>query len=142
MKHILVTGGLGFIGHNVVKQLQAEHEVTVIDSCTDYGILQPDELALLIAERRKGIDGKIVVDDIRNYEVMKDLILMDNPDVVVHLASFPRAKVVNNDPVLGSETMINALVSMLKQCKEGGVKRFVYVSSSMVYGDFDNASET
>jgi nucleoside-diphosphate-sugar epimerase len=58
------------------------------------------------------------------------------PDVIVHLASFPRQKVVNNNPQLGSRVMSEGLLNLLESAVKYRVKKFVYISSSMVYGDF------
>jgi nucleoside-diphosphate-sugar epimerase len=53
---ILVTGGLGLIGHNVVKKLEQQgHEVVVIDTRTTYGIIPQTEINYLISERLKTI---------------------------------------------------------------------------------------
>ena len=52
--NILVTGGLGLIGHNVVKRLQDQgHLVSIMDTKTNYGIIPQDEIDYLMAERRK-----------------------------------------------------------------------------------------
>jgi len=52
--NILVTGGLGLIGHNVVKRLQdADHVVSVMDIQTNYGIIPQDEIDYLMSERIK-----------------------------------------------------------------------------------------
>ena len=133
---ILVTGGLGFIGHKVVKLLQPNNEVIVYDSMTDYGILDRTELAWLHKERTKGITGNIVRADIRNEFMLRQTFFMDQPNVVVHMASFPRAKVVDADPMAGSQVMVTALLRLLKECEMADVRRFVYISSSMVYGNF------
>jgi UDP-glucose 4-epimerase len=52
------------------------------------------------------------------------------------MASFPRQKVVNADPAAGSDVMMRGLINLLESAKSHGVRRFVYISSSMVYGDF------
>ena len=57
---------------------------------------------------------------------------------MIHLASFPRQKVVNVDPQQGSRAMSEGLLNLLENSVRRGVKRFVYVSSSMVYGDFED----
>ena len=59
-------------------------------------------------------------------------------DIIVHLASFPRQKVVNANPMLGARTMIEGLLNLLETSCTNNIKKFVYVSSSMVYGDFDD----
>ena len=58
------------------------------------------------------------------------------PQTVIQLASFPRQKVVNFHPMLGSKTMSEGLLNLLEASKNHGVSKFIYVSSSMVYGDF------
>jgi nucleoside-diphosphate-sugar epimerase len=64
------------------------------------------------------------------------------PDVIVHLASFPRQKVVNANPQLGSRVMSEGLLNLLELATKHKVQKFVYISSSMVYGDFkDQAKE-
>mgnify|MGYP003353303433 CR=1 FL=1 len=56
MAKILVTGGLGFIGHNVVALLESQgHDVVIIDNQTTYGIVDRRELDLLIQERQRFI---------------------------------------------------------------------------------------
>jgi nucleoside-diphosphate-sugar epimerase len=141
MKNILVTGGYGFIGHNVVRSLLPKYNVTVIDNVTDYGILDRFELHRLFAERVSVIEqvGKVhgIFGDINNNAVLNKG-FNTNPQVVIHLASFPRAKVVNNNPIAGSEVMSTSLLRLLLKCKEYNVQRFVYVSSSMVYGNFES----
>mgnify|MGYP003347117219 CR=1 FL=1 len=61
-----------------------------------------------------------------------------NADAVIHLASFPRQKVVERNPIWGSDVMSTGLVNLLELTKNYKIPKFVYVSSSMVYGDFAN----
>jgi UDP-glucose 4-epimerase len=64
------------------------------------------------------------------------------PDIVIHLASFPRQKVVNSNPSFGARVMIEGLLNLCEAAKRNNVAKFVYVSSSMVYGDFaDDVTE-
>ena len=136
---ILVTGGLGFIGHNIVCILEnSGHEVSIIDNQTDYGIIPETELNYLMSERGKKIlTQNIVLSDITHP--LDDQLFL-GVDVVVHLASFPRQKVVNKNPVVGSRVMSEGLLNLLEMSVKHKVKRFVYVSSSMVYGNFDHIS--
>tara|TARA_R110000796_G_scaffold94064_1_gene198773 strand:- start:116 stop:952 length:837 start_codon:yes stop_codon:yes gene_type:complete len=59
-----------------------------------------------------------------------------NPDIVIHLATYPRAKIVDNDPIVGIPKVINTTTNLLWHSEKFNVKKFVYISSSMVYGDF------
>jgi nucleoside-diphosphate-sugar epimerase len=136
--NILVTGGEGFIGHNVVHTLEKDnHRVTTYDNHTTYGILDSAEVKRLHSERRQFTKGPWITSDIRDLRHLEAAMLVAEPEVIVHMAAFPRAKVVNAKPVEGSDVMSSALMSLLMLSKMHHVKRFVYISSSMVYGDFD-----
>jgi len=137
---ILVTGGLGLIGHNVVQRLEAQgHEVVITDTRTNYGIIPQAELDYLMAERLKKISGKNVYHiDITNAENFDWLVNKHKPEVVIHMASFPRQKVVNANPAWGSRVMMEGLINVCESAKKHGVERVVYISSSMVYGDFED----
>jgi nucleoside-diphosphate-sugar epimerase len=137
---ILVTGGLGFIGHNVVAELERQgHTCVITDTQTTYGIVPQSELDYLMAERRTKIKtDRIYRIDIADRDGIDWLVKEHHPDTVIHLASFPRQKVVNANPQLGSQSMSEGLLNLLESSSRGQVQKFVYVSSSMVYGDFDD----
>lgn len=140
---ILVTGGLGFIGHNVVAELEAQgHEVVITDTQTTYGIVPKEELQYLIANRRKKIKtDRIYGIDIADRDSIAWLVRHHRPEVIIHLASFPRQKVVNANPQQGSRSMSEGLLNLLEAASENHVTRFVYVSSSMVYGNFTDGAD-
>ena len=134
----LVTGGAGFIGHNVVRILEQQgHECIVIDTCTDYGFVPKEELTYLVDNRLKRINTQIRKIDIREGVFVDTIFKTYRPDVVIHMASFPRQKVVEQNPVLASDVMTNGLINLLEKSKKYAVKKFVYISSSMVYGNFE-----
>ncbi len=102
----LVTGGAGFIGHNVVRILEQQgHECIVIDTCTDYGFIPREELTYLINERSKRFNARIRSIDIREGQFVDTIFKTYKPDVVIHMASFPRQKVVEQNHLLASEVM-------------------------------------
>jgi UDP-glucose 4-epimerase len=140
MAKILVTGGLGLIGHNIVQRLEAQgHEVAITDIRTNYGLVPQEELDYLLTERRKKIQtDRIHAVDIADRDGIDWLVNHYKPDTILHLASFPRQKVVNVNPQVGSRTMSEGLLNLLEAAKKHAVGKFVYISSSMVYGDFDN----
>jgi UDP-glucose 4-epimerase len=140
---ILVTGGLGLIGHNVVAKLQQQgHSVVITDTRTTYGIIPQDEIDYLMVERLK----KIQPGQIHAIDIVSDSIgwLFERYkfDIVIHMASFPRQKVVNANPRLGAQTMMEGLLNLCEASVKNNVKKFIYISSSMVYGDFtDDVTE-
>lgn len=140
MSKFLVTGGLGFIGHNVVQKLELkDHDVVIVDNQTNYGVIPQDEIDYLIEERLKKISTKkIYKTDITNFSEFNSIVEAHQPKVIVHLASFPRQKVVNANPAWGSRVMIEGLINVCESAKKNNVERVVYVSSSMVYGEFQD----
>jgi len=136
----LVTGGHGLIGHNVVQRLQArDEEVSVIDTHTTYGIIPQAEIDYLIDERVKKLKSHTHHDQCitDGYEI-DWIVEKEQPEVIIHCASFPRQKVVNANPAWGADVMMKGLINMLESAKKHNVRRFVYISSSMVYGDFED----
>jgi nucleoside-diphosphate-sugar epimerase len=136
--NILVTGGLGLIGHHVVNKLESlGHSVFITDTRTTYGIIPQDEIDYLMSERLKKIKtDKIYQIDISNSDSIDWLIQKHQPAIIIHMASFPRQKVVNANPALGARTMMEGLMNLCESAKKHNVCKFIYISSSMVYGDF------
>ena len=141
MSKFLVTGGHGLIGHNVVSRLQDRDEtVAVIDNHTNYGIIPQSEIDYLISERLAKLKKsyKHYNVDIANKHYVEAAVHAEKPEVIIHCASFPRQKVVNANPQHGADVMMRGLINLLESAKKHGVGRFVYISSSMVYGDFED----
>jgi nucleoside-diphosphate-sugar epimerase len=140
MSKFLVTGGMGLIGHNVVERLEAkEHEVVIVDIMTNYGIIPQDELEYLLGERSKKIQTQhIYRTDISDAWAFDRVVEEHKPDVIIHMASFPRQKVVNANPAWGARVMMEGLINICESAKKHHVERVVYISSSMVYGDFED----
>jgi len=142
--NILVTGGLGLIGHNVVRRLQSQgHIVSIMDTLTNYGIIPQTEVDYLVNERSKKIDlsGHYSY-DISDAKLVDHVLNIEQPEIIIHMASFPRQKVVNANPALGSRVMSEGLINLLEASNTYDVRKFIYISSSMVYGDFkDDVTE-
>jgi UDP-N-acetylglucosamine 4-epimerase len=126
-KKILVTGGAGFIGSNLIESfLAAGNHVTCLDN--------------FATGRRENLEQFIgnpffvlAEGDIRNQEDCKKSV--KNIDIVFHqaaLGSVPRSIA---DPVATTDVNIGGFVKMLYASKEAGVKRFIYAASSSTYGD-------
>lgn len=133
---ILVTGGMGFIGHNVVAQLEElGHEIVIVDIITDYGIIPHAELNHLINERSSEIYSICYNVSITNNS-LESVFKGFEPELVIHLASIPNQKMASANPALAASTMTEGLLNICEKSRQYNVKRFVYISSSMVYGDF------
>lgn len=126
-KKILVTGGAGFIGSNLIDALlQHQAEVTCLDN---FATGKRENLeAFLQNEKFNLIEG-----DIRDLETCRKA--CENQDYVLHeaaLGSVPRSI---NDPITSNEVNVGGFLKMLVAAKDAGVKRFVYAASSSTYGD-------
>ena len=136
---ILVTGGKGFIGSKIVEMLSNDgHTVTVVDNHDTYGIMTKQELDKLYEWRTRNWKSENV--SMIPGDILDRLVCLKafshNPEIVIHLATYPRAKIVDEDPVLGIPKVINTTTNLLWHSSKWNIKKFVYISSSMVYGDF------
>jgi UDP-glucuronate 4-epimerase len=140
MLKILVTGGEGFIGSWIVEKLsQMGNRVTTLDSGETYDVIEREELDRLCQWRQR--NWKKVKKISGNVLMPLNRVWLQKQDIVIHLASYPRAKIVNDHPEMGVENIVVGTTGMLQDCVEYGVKRFVYVSSSMIYGNFADGTK-
>ena len=136
---ILVTGGKGFIGSKIVEMLSNDgHKITVVDNNDTYGIMTKQELNKLFEWRMRNWNVKNV--SVIDGDILDRLLCLKafshRPEIVIHLATYPRAKIVDNDPIVGIPKVIGTTTNLLWHASKFGTKKFVYISSSMVYGDF------
>lgn len=119
----LVTGGAGFIGSHLVDRLLKDgQKVTVID-----------DLSIGKLENIKGKKVRFFKKSI--CENLDAIFKQGKFSVVFHLAAIPRVQLSIDDPLNTHETNINGTFNLLMACRQFGVKRFVYSSSSSVYGN-------
>ena len=135
----LVTGGLGFIGSKIIEKLSNDgHSVICVDNKDTYDILTEGQLDKLITWRTRNWDNKkvsVIIGDILDRDVCLRA-FKSRPDIVIHLATYPRAKIVDENPILGIPKVIGTTTNLLWHASNFETKKFVYISSSMVYGDF------
>ena len=136
---ILVTGGKGFIGSKIVEMLSNDgHKVTVVDNHDTYGIMTKQELYKLYEWRTR--NWKLENVSMIPGDILDRLVCLKafshNPEIVIHLATYPRAKIVDQDPINGIPKVIGTTTNLLWHSSKWNIKKFVYISSSMVYGDF------
>jgi nucleoside-diphosphate-sugar epimerase len=125
MSTVLVTGGAGYVGAVLVPKLLARgHRVRVLDTYT-YG-REPLQ-ALRGANNLSEIEG-----DIRDHDLVERS--LNGCDVVLHLACISNDPSFELDPELGRSVNYDCFEPLVEASRGAGVKRFVYVSSSSVYG--------
>lgn len=130
----VITGGLGFIGYNVVKLLEdLGHTCYVLDIEHNY-----QNSAAMFIERKKLVQSNIINIDIRNRDDLYNFFQNVRPDIVINLASYPNQRAVESNPAEATDVMILGLLNLITVSNQFPVKRFVHVSSSMVYGNFVN----
>lgn len=79
--------------------------------------------------------------DIADGDKVDQIVATHQPQIIIHMASFPRQKVVNANPAWGARVMMEGLMNICESAKKHQVERVVYISSSMVYGDFEDQVE-
>jgi UDP-N-acetylglucosamine/UDP-N-acetylgalactosamine 4-epimerase len=125
--NVLVTGGAGFIGSNLVESLLGSgNTVTCLDN--------------FATGKRKNLENfrnnprfRLIEGDIRNYEDCRKAVR--GIDIVFHQAALGSVPRSIKDPVSTTDVNIGGFVKILFASKEEGVKRFIYAASSSTYGD-------
>ncbi len=157
-KSIVLIGGAGFIGHNLALTLKkAGARVTIIDSLHVNSLLsfassnydeENRDLYYRIINQRLDLlreaDIPINVQDVRDYNALCHLLTEINPEVIIHLAAVAHANKSNKDPYSTFDHSSRTLENVLDNArnKQFNVKRFIYFSSSMVYGNFKGGMVT
>jgi UDP-glucuronate 4-epimerase len=139
MVRVLVTGGAGFIGSHVVEKLLAGgDEVVVLDNFNDFydtAIKRANAARL----RVPGRDAAVVEGDIRDAKLVAGLFAEHRFDSVVHLAAMAGVRPSLRDPLLYSDVNIRGTQILLQELEKRPMTRFLFASSSSVYGDRDQA---
>lgn len=149
MKKILILGGCGFIGHNLALELTKEnYKVSLVDSLQINNLyslesnkdnLPNPELSKIIIQDRltllKRSNINYIIQDLRDYHATSKIFTQIKPDIVIHLAAVSHANRSNKDPHTTFDHSLRTLENALDNSKNK-VEKFIYFSSSMVYGNF------
>lgn len=123
--HILVIGGAGYVGSNLVpKLLDDGYQVTVFDLFI-YG----DDIFETYGNHS---NLRRIKGDIRDIDAIKAAIV--ECDAIIHLACISNDPSFDLDPALGKTINFDSFAPLVDAAKESGIKRFIYASSSSVYG--------
>ena len=140
IKKVFITGGCGFVGSYLSRILLNQgFELMLFDAFLNYMDPFTSNYQLFLKARMKDLMGKVTIErgDIRVQKRMQQLMNEWKPDAVVHLAALPSAKESTMYPTEALNINVDGTLSVLEGVKAcGSVKRFVFTSSSFVYGHF------
>ena len=141
-KSILVTGGAGFIGSHLCEKLLIEgNRVIIIDNFNDFYDPQIKrnnikEIINTMKNNSINIENlKLYEGDFRSQEFLNELFDKEEIDVIVHLAAMAGVRPSIENPQLYYDVNITGTLNILEQCKRKNIKKFVFASSSSVYGN-------
>lgn len=121
---VLVTGGAGFIGSNLVKQLLIDgHEVTVLDDLSSGYLSNIESLP----------DVNFCQGDIRDKDILDKLV--NGCEVVFHLAASVGNKRSIDHPLLDADINVMGTIRVLEACRKAGVRKIVASSSAGIFGE-------
>ncbi|MBI4779114.1 NAD-dependent epimerase/dehydratase family protein [Candidatus Falkowbacteria bacterium] len=133
MRKILITGGAGFIGaHTAKKLIEEKYEIVIIDNLNDYydPKLKKDRLKIFLG----GLKFKFYKADISNYKQLEKIFVKHKFDCICHLAAQAGVRYSLTNPWLYEKTNIAGTLNLLELAKINKIKKFVFASSSSVYG--------
>ena len=148
-KKILLVGGCGFIGHNLAIHLKNKGAIPVIiDSLAVNNILSfaDNEIknkklySSILNNRIELLNSnqiKLIIQDARDYHAVSKIYNEINPDIIIHLAAVSHANKSNKDPHSTFDHSFRTLENTLDYARVNKTHT-IYMSSSMVYGNFDS----
>jgi UDP-glucuronate 4-epimerase len=130
---VLLTGGAGFIGsHAAEALLRRGMSLTIVDNLDDF--YSPARKKANLDEARQAGGFEFLEVDIRDYSRLRKIFNDARPDVVVHLAARAGVRPSIEQPLLYESVNVGGTANLLELCREFSVRKFIFGSSSSVYG--------
>ncbi len=124
---VLITGGAGFIGSNIISKLiNQNNEIICLDNLATGKIKN-------IVEHLNKSNFNFIHGDIRNINVCQEA--CNGVDIILHQAALGSVPRSINDPITTNSVNIDGFLNMLIAARDNKIKRFVYAASSSTYGD-------
>lgn len=130
---VLVTGGAGFIGSHVCERLMdSGHDLAIIDDLNDF--YDPRLKFSNLAALRAHGDFRFHRMDISDSRRVMAAIREEQPEAIIHLAARAGVRPSLDDPLLYERVNMQGTVALLEASRQSGVRKFVFASSSSIYG--------
>jgi UDP-glucose 4-epimerase len=129
MNNILVTGGAGFVGSHLVKEIYRNNNITIIDDFSNVNVKQN----ALSEEMRNNIS--VYKENILNRSAVERIIRKEEIDICVHLAAKISVQDSIRNPMSTVECNVLGTQNLLEICSANNGKNFVFASSAAVYGE-------
>lgn len=142
MKTIFITGGCGFIGSHIARELLLHNcHVVLYDAFLNYISPFVSNYEFMLRKRFQDIGDKVTIvrGDIRAQKHLHQTMRHYTPDAIIHLAAIPHAGKCQEFPEEATMINVDGTVNVLEGLREvRSVRRFLFVSSSFVYGHFQS----
>ena len=140
IKKVFISGGCGFVGSYLARELLKQGcELMLFDAFQNFIDPFTSNYQFFLKARMAGLRDKVRIErgDLRVQKRMQQLLTEWKPDAVVHLAALPSAKESTMYPTEALQINVDGTLSLLEGVKaSGSVQRFIFTSSSFVYGNF------
>jgi len=134
MEKVLLSGGAGFIGSHLAERLlKLGKRVAIVDNLDDY--YSPARKRANLKEVESTGDFEFFPADIRNSRKLRQVFQSFAPHTVIHLAARPGVRASFADPETCTSINVLGTLEMLEASRLGGIARFIFASSSSVYGE-------
>jgi len=130
---ILVTGAAGFIGSHLCAAMVGNHQIIGLDNLCDF--YDPEIKKENILNLVNNQYFRFIKADIRDQETLQRIFSENKIDMVIHLAAMAGVRPSLENPYLYEEVNIRGTINLLELCAEYKIKKFIFASSSSVYGN-------
>ena len=132
--NVLVTGGVGYIGSHICVLLQnAGYDVTIFDNLSNSNMIKVDKVMHLCNKKISFVEG-----DLRDIELIKNIIKKNKIKVVFHLAGFKSVKSSIYNPIEYYDNNFVGTLNLLKSMMEFNINKIIFSSSATVYGKVEH----
>lgn len=132
-KNILVTGGLGYIGsHTIIKLIEKDYHPFIIDNLSNSNLDVLEKLEKITCKKINFLNG-----DIRDFSLVNSLFKKNNFDAVIHFAAYKSVSESIKEPIKYYDNNVSGTIKLLESMKNFGIKKIIFSSSCVVYGQPD-----